>query len=162
MPSAERKKQKDPSRRAMRQRTRRQLRSETHSNITVNRFMRGDEPDLFVAKVVRALGGGDFQVQAPSVGTVTVSLKGSLRMGRRQGANPELRTAVVVGTYVLTNGDSIEAVLSHNEGKRLMANNNSNSNNDAPAGFRWNRGHTRRSKSRSRSSSMSSVSLGSL
>ena len=92
--------------------TRAVYRGQSHSNIAFERFMRGVEPELFLAKVDRALGGGRFDLIA-SDGSVyhSVSLKGSLGLSRKAARNPATRTAVDIGGHVLTDGARIHAVL---------------------------------------------------
>ena len=113
MPSAEKqKKQKEPSRKARGQMTRAAYRGQAHSNIAFERFMRGAEPHLFLAKVERALGGGRFDLIGSDGGAYhSVSVKGSLGLSRKAARNPAMRTAVDVGGHVLTDGARIHAVL---------------------------------------------------
>jgi hypothetical protein len=173
------KKQKDPSRKARGQMTRKTMRAQTHSDITFERFMRGQEPDLFLAKVTRAVGAGRFDLEGTDSGVyLAVPIKGTLTVSRKAAHNPATRAAVEVGGYVLTDGGRIQSVLTTEEAgqaRRKLGASSLGSARSKDSLFSWGsyknrsleekaatrkRGHKgERSRSRSRSSSArSSVS----
>lgn len=107
------KKKKAPGRKARGQMTRNAHRGATHSNLAFERYMRpSSRSGLFLAKVLKGLGNGRFEVFSREDGnTYTPRISGDLRLGGRAARNPMVRTAITPGDYVLTDGSRIDAVL---------------------------------------------------
>lgn len=115
MPSAEKqKKQKSPSRKARGVQGRATYRSEGHSDLLIESFLKGRKPELFLATVVGKRGGAArFDLEDEKGGKYdSVGIKGNLRITRKASQNPAVKTAIDLESHVLTDGGQIYAVLS--------------------------------------------------
>jgi hypothetical protein len=157
------KKQKSPGKKAKGAQTKREKRAERASELTFEKFMAGDRPDLTLGFVLTACGNSRFTVRLID-GTEPrcISLGGNLAVGRKKGGNPAVKVAIfpstldekgnvmTPGSDVLTDGSAIYAVLSREETRQALR--RLGERNRSPASSR---GSTRRSRSSGSSSSVS-------